>query len=365
MDERKRILQMVKEGKLTVEEALILLEQLEEGKKSGDAAFLTTNVQFTDTKQDSVKWSSLKEKLFDFFDTTVKKIKDLDFHFGTAFEVRHIFQQNNASFQTLDVHIANGSVKVVPWDQTDIRIECEAKVYRAESMEAARQSFSREVFFSIENGYCRFSIPKPFIKTNAIVYLPETTYHSVKARLFNGDIRTERLQTKQLRAKTVNGSITLHGLIVEEAELETVNGSIALLQSSVEEMEAENIHGAIEIRGKYKNIHLRTFSGAIVCENEMKEGAIVSKTVTGSTKLLVPTEARLEGEVRTNLGGLSCEHPNLAIVEEKHEAAQKWVRFTSKQSEQAMLRIYADSKTGSISLHSIGDGSAWKNDLSS
>ncbi|QPA30655.1 DUF4097 family beta strand repeat-containing protein [Thermaerobacillus caldiproteolyticus] len=357
MEEKKRILKMVKEGMLTVEEALTLLEQLEEGKKSGDAAFLTTDVQFTDTKQDSVKSSSLKEKLFDFLDTTVKKIKDLDLHFGTAFEVRHIFQQSDASFGAIDVHIANGNVKVVPWDQRDVRIECEAKVYRAESLEAARQSFLREVFFSIENGYCRFSVPKPFMKTKATVYIPETYYDHVKVRLFNGDIHADRLQARQLRAKTVNGSIALHRLIVEEAELETANGSISLLQSTVQDIEAENVHGLIEINGTYKNVHLRTFSGTMICKNEGKEGTIYTKTVTGNTKLFVPADARLEGEIKTNLGSLSYDHTNLVIVEEKHEAAQKGLQFVSKQTEQPLLRVYADSKTGSISLQSIGDDS--------
>ncbi len=38
MEEKKRILKMVKEGKLTVEEALALLEQLDE-QKSGSELF--------------------------------------------------------------------------------------------------------------------------------------------------------------------------------------------------------------------------------------------------------------------------------------------------------------------------------------
>jgi DUF4097 and DUF4098 domain-containing protein YvlB len=351
MEEKKRILKMVKEGKLTVEEALELLEQLDE-QKSGSELFglLHSSQSDSNSKQHSVKMASLKEKLFDFLDAAVKKVKEFDLSFANAFEVRHIFQQNNVALQEIDVYIANGNIKVVPWDQADVRVECEAKVYRSEALDAAKKSFIEESLFLVQNGHFRFSVAKPFMKTNATIYVPQAHYQDVKCRLFNGDIDIERLHAKEVHIKNVNGSITLQRLFAEEAELETANGAIILEHSEIEEVEAETIHGEIKLDGNYRYARLRTFSGGITYATEREDGVITVKTVTGNIALLLPRDICLEGEMRTNLGGLICQHPSVSPAEEKQETAQKTIRFACENASKPPLHLYADSKAGSVSL---------------
>jgi DUF4097 and DUF4098 domain-containing protein YvlB len=164
MEERKRILDMVKEGKLTVDEALNLLELLESGSQK-QAGELSTSVQFEEAKKEETvnqKVHSAKDKLFDFVDTAFKKIKDfdLDLNFGQSVEVSHIFHHTDVFLKDMDIDVANGSVKIVPWDQKDVRIECEAKVYRVENQDKARQNFLKDVLFTIEGGKLRFHIHK-------------------------------------------------------------------------------------------------------------------------------------------------------------------------------------------------------------
>ncbi len=43
------------------------------------------------------------------------------------------------------MQIANGVVNIVPWADEDIRAECQAKVYRADSQEAARTAFLQHI----------------------------------------------------------------------------------------------------------------------------------------------------------------------------------------------------------------------------
>jgi DUF4097 and DUF4098 domain-containing protein YvlB len=357
MEEKKRILKMVQEGKITVEEALTLLEQLDEQKSNiGSLELLHVAGSHSHSKQHSIKMESLKEKLFDFLDTTVKKVKEFDFSFANAFEVRHIFQQSNVALQNIDVHIANGNIKVVPWDQADVRVECEAKVYRSESLDAARRSFIEESLFLVQNEHFRFSVSKPFMKTNATIYVPQARYQDAKFRLFNGDIGIERLHANELHIKNVNGSITLQRLLAKEAELETANGAIVLEHSAIEEVEAETIHGEIKLNGNYRYVRLRTFSGGITYATEREDGVITGKTVTGNIALFLPRDICLEGEMRTNLGGLICEHPNVSPAEEKQETAQKTIRFACENSSKPPLHICADSKAGSVSLQMMKGG---------
>ncbi|MGK0699959.1 SHOCT-like domain-containing protein [Priestia flexa] len=172
LEKRKQILQMVEEGKLTVDEALTLLNSLEANPEANPepAVNVNTSSQLTpyvgksSSSSSTFKPSSasFKEKLFSFVDQTVKKVKDvdLDFNFGPSFKVQHIFQQTEAYIQAIDIDIANGSVKVKPWGSPDVRIECESDVYKVEGQEQARQAFLKDVLFSIENGKLKFNVQK-------------------------------------------------------------------------------------------------------------------------------------------------------------------------------------------------------------
>lgn len=77
----------------------------------------------------------------------MKKVKevDLDLNFGHSFDVQHIFQFKDNDFSSVELQIANGSVNIVPWEDEDIRAECQAKVYRTDSQEAARDAFLQHI----------------------------------------------------------------------------------------------------------------------------------------------------------------------------------------------------------------------------
>ncbi|WML46956.1 hypothetical protein RCG23_15150 [Neobacillus sp. PS3-34] len=77
-NERKRILKMVEEGKLAVDEALMLLEELEKTQKTMEQKQeeivheLSTAVQFEEAKKDEPihhKFQSAKDKIFEFVDS--------------------------------------------------------------------------------------------------------------------------------------------------------------------------------------------------------------------------------------------------------------------------------------------------------
>ena len=70
-------------------------------------------------------------------------------NFGKHHDINHIFQQTDASINAVDIDIANGNVSILPWDQNDIRVECEAQVYKGETQEEARQNFLQEMVFEV------------------------------------------------------------------------------------------------------------------------------------------------------------------------------------------------------------------------
>ena len=93
-EERKRILKMVEQGTLTVEEALTLIEELDKTSKVNEekqeqlitelSTFVKSDEKQKHGKSSQETFQSTKEKFFEFVDAAVKKIKefDLDLNFG-------------------------------------------------------------------------------------------------------------------------------------------------------------------------------------------------------------------------------------------------------------------------------------------
>lgn len=368
--EKRRILEMVQEGKLTAEEALILLEKLEEDankeevKKETLVTELSTKVNWESSsshKSKTTKTTNVKASILDFVDKAFKKIKDvdLDFNFGASVSVQHIFQHSNVYLTDVDIDVANGSVRLVPWSERDVRVECDAKVYGAESQDEARNTFLQDVVFSIDGGKLRYAVQKKKMKVNATIYLPEASYDSITVRLFNGQIEGEKIRVKEFKAKTANGKITVGSLSTDKFEVETANGHITATDLYSKNVEAETINGTIKLNGSYERADLQSFNGSIIATlDDTKCESLLVKSTTGNVDIVVPANKSIHGDVKTNIGSIQCDLPFLETKEEKSEVVQKYMKFQTKQSSECEpLLIDVETKTGSIVIQEKGASS--------
>ncbi|MFO1444531.1 DUF4097 domain-containing protein [Bacillus sp. Bva_UNVM-123] len=360
LDERKRILKMVEEGKLTVDEALLLLGELDKTNKTVDQKKediiqeISTSVKFEEAKkEDSFNQTihSVKDKIVDFVDTVYKKIKDvdLDFNFGQSVEIAHIFQQSDVYLKDVDIDIANGAVKIIPWEQSDVRIDCHAKVYRVETQDEARMNFLKDVTFSISGQKLRFATQQKWMKIDAVIYIPQTEYNHIKVRLFNGAIESQQLKVESYKAKTANGKISLSNIESNYVDAETANGHINIQKSTIDQLEAETLNGALTIDGDYRKVELQSFNGDVFCAlTGVKSEFVEAKATTGSIELHVPEQVDVQGELKTNLGSFHVNLDGIQVVEEKSEVLQKVMRFQSIKEPENGLKLVADTKTGAI-----------------
>lgn len=362
-EEKKQILKMVEEGKLTAEQALALLQELEKSQKTKEQKEeellneLSTVVKFDEGKKEedsyNYKVHSLKDKIIDFVDSAVKKLKDfdLDFNFGQSVDLSHVFQHGNVELRNLDIDVANGSVHVLPWDQRDVRIECEAKVYRAATQDEARASFIKDIVFNVENGTLHFAAHPKWLKVDAIIYVPKSEYDKVRVRMFNGPIKSENLNARTMKVKTANGKVTTSGLRGIKLEVETVNGKIKVEKSQVVDIDAETINGAIQLEGDFTNVEMQSFNGNASCKLASTFAEYIeAKTVTGGIDISIPEGLSVHGELKSNIGSFSVELDGIQIIEEKSEVVQKSLSFKPTLSGHRPLKLTADSKTGSISV---------------
>jgi DUF4097 and DUF4098 domain-containing protein YvlB len=318
---------------------------------------LSTATNFEEaSKEDSSqgKFQSTKEKIFEFVDSALKKIKDidLDLNFGHSVEISHIFHQGDVHLKDMDIDVANGSVKIAAWDQNDVRVECQAKIYRVDSQDQARQNFLRDVTFAVEGQKLKFTTQQKWMKVDAVVYVPKSQYERVRIRLFNGSISGEELNVEDFRVKTANGKINLERVTGKRAEIETANGSIKLTSSIIDDLEAETIYGAIKLDGNFRKMDTQTFSGNVTYNLSGNRSELISaKAITGTVDIFVPEGVPVNGELKTNLGGFNVKLEGIQILEEKSEMIQKLLRFQSVNHPDRMLKVFADTKTGSITIH--------------
>ncbi|MFA1714188.1 DUF4097 domain-containing protein [Peribacillus frigoritolerans] len=363
-EERKKILEMIQDGKLSAEEAMGLLEELDKASQESEAkeqklqnelSTVVVDKKNEGSNQDTFKKNiqSSKEKIMDFVESAFKKIKetDLDFNFGKSVEVSHIFQHDQDFLNVVDVDIANGKMKIAAWDHNDVRVECQAKVYRVEDIEEARKNFLEEVDFTIENGKLKFKVREKSIKVDTIMYIPRREYEDIHVRMFNGAITAESLRSENFKAKTANGAIHIMQGTGDSCELETGNGMITITDTNFNDLEAETLNGAINADGYFKKLDVQTFNGEVICTNSgMDCDSIHAKSVTGKVQLTLPPGKAIEGELKSNLGSFNVTLEGMTIIEEKSDVVQKVLKFKTVKEEVPVLHVFAETKTAAITV---------------
>ncbi len=381
--DRKRILEMVQEGKLSAQEAIVLLDALENGNaegakeepsnleeqwtgtppqaeskaesNSGSAHGSTQNEQSKSKESgsgDDTFYSQIEqagERIFDFVNTALRKIKDIDWQITQSVEVPHVFQQADEQIERVDIDIANGPVRVIAWEQQEVRVECQAKVYRVEDRDEGRSYFLDNTIFSQDNGMLCFATKSKWMRVETTVYIPKKLFKKIAVRVFNGEMTGELLETEHLIVKTTNGKVDLTGISGKKLDVDTVNGQIKVVDLNADRVEAETVNGAIDLSGCYKKAELKSFNGNIQCTLE-KSGAelIEAKAVTGNIHVNLPDTATIDGEVRSNLGSYKLDLEGINVLHEKKEVIQKQMKFKRNGLDDHTLYLEADTKTGSV-----------------
>lgn len=378
--DRKRILEMVQEGKLSAQEAIILLDALEEGKApapdlkhdgakesqvnsglSGSDRSANQNAgkeSAGDSKKDEDNFykqmENAGERIFDFVNSALRKIKEIDFQFNQSVEIPHVFQQSGEGIDRIDIDVANGRVRVIPWEQEEVRIECQAKVYRAEDREDGRSYFLDNTIFSQDSNLLCFATKSKWMRVETVVYVPQKRYKKVSVRIFNGELTSERLECDDLIVKTTNGKVDLENISGRKLDIETVNGQIKVKESKADEVEAETINGAIDVLVSCKKAELKSFNGNITCTLKDPAKVFEAKAVTGNIHLNVPDTAGVDGELRSNLGSYTLDLQDVNILHEKRDVIQKQMKFKRTGTEGETIHVLADTKTGSVFVTASG-----------
>ncbi|SFQ10421.1 DUF4097 family beta strand repeat-containing protein [Salibacterium halotolerans] len=390
-EERKLILKMVEDGKISPEDGSKLLKAVNDGdgekqteesnqsvsgpdtgasrkeeEKTGPSTETSLPTRVSGRQESRSDWNTDREQekqedhrsgaatgFYDFIDSAVRKIKelDLDFNFGPYQEVHHIFQHKNIEQPSLDISLENGSLEWRPWDEADVKLECDVKVYKSRTQEEARQEFLKETVFEVDDTHLRFYTRTKTMKVDAVLYVPRRTYESLNLYTFNGHLRGKEVKVNSLSAKAVNGSLTIEQPDTMKCHLETVNGPVKVTGGRIDVGDVKTMNGTIELNADIRDLEAESVNGTIDALMRVSQDARAAlSATTGSIFVTVPPEIRTEGHLRTNVGNYNYSLRDMDIHEEKKDFIQKSLRFTSNTEASPRLRLNAQTKTGSISV---------------
>lgn len=367
-EERRLILQMVAEGKITPEEGVRLLEALEGGtvegqrRETGRAA----GSEAADSAAAGVGRPGAKvavtvesgagpETGAEFGEGMARmglEIGQKMAHVGSGIagevmKLLEIFPWAGAEFtdhlvregefrgegpREVSVELANGRLIVEGWDGPGWRLQVDT---RARGRQAHRATDL--VTVEADENSLRVRSARFFggnYSASGLLKLPPGEYH-LRGVTSNGRIEARSLRCRVLDLETSNGRIEVEDVEGDRVELDTSNGAI-VARLSARRLEATTSNGSIKVEAR-----------------AVREDTYELKTSNGSIKLICPDPAAgYRIDATTSLGGIEVELPGLPRQVARGPGARAQLHVVTPGFEAKECRLEARLRTscGSVTV---------------
>lgn len=257
-EEKKLILNMLKEGKISDEEALRLLEAIGEKEKPSNAKF--------DFKSEEKKFEKKASQFMNNFTTGVENflgkiqegISNIDINLeGVNFSSDKYSQKTEKKFTLSDVSYdtqieisnINGKIEAETWDEE--YGELVASISYDDKKISGDYEFIKEIR---EDNKIKFIVNSnegnngsKYFDVKFVLYLPKGKVESILLESVNGKVTTKDLVANTLEQRTVNGKIISVNNNVSNVHLETVNGKVEVDGGTSNNLIVDVVNGKISI----------------------------------------------------------------------------------------------------------------------
>lgn len=305
-DEKKLILKMLKEGKISEDEAITLLDAIKTKKNTRDEKFYKLESSFIDKFVKAVDKIGAKSQ---------EVIENLDFedlskniNFGSTFSqsAERLNAENIIAVENPDVLIKNsGDISIRTWE--DDSIETRAKINFDEKLISQNFQFLKvtreENKITIEPNYSEKNL-KHF-NMNIVVMLPKKLYNSIEIESNPKSVQIDDLETKALKISSVNAKISINNLKADLCEIKTINGKIQVNSISGENLLISTKNGKINLEDlSSKNCDLKTINGPVFVAGVKSEAEkLMAFTSNGNISISLkniykPVKAKIENQYK-------------------------------------------------------------------
>ena len=381
-NERQRILELVEKGTISAQEAITLLEALEQPGKS-------TQHVMNDVSKETQSFSNEKEPLFeekskdgdkkkddfmkyfqdemqdfrkdltqigslfmDMMNTAVKKVKEFDVAspFGDKIEFTHTEEVAAANVDNIIVELPNGNFSLESSEGETIQVICKVKApLMNEREEETRNHFLEQFVVKGEAQSLRILSQLKLVQVNVKVLVPKDKLEKLSVRLMNGSVSLQDTEFEELKVKTLNGAIKGTKFNFGKAEVDSSNGSIELTNVRGKDLEAETLNGRVYLDGALDEVEAKSVNGHVVVTTcSTNSSKIKAQTVAGAVELYVPRTISLSGKVVTNFGKVDVGIQDVSKMESQDQFLSKVVRFDKEVENANRLFIEGESKTGAV-----------------
>ncbi|WP_155591997.1 DUF4097 family beta strand repeat-containing protein [Lysinibacillus cavernae] len=381
-NERQRILELVEKGTISAQEALTLLEALEQSGKSTQSVMndVSKETQSSPTEKESLFEEKQKDgdkkkedymkyfqdemqdfrkdltqigSLFmDMMNTAVKKVKEFDVAspFGDKIEFTHTEEVAAANVDNIIVELPNGNFSLESSEGDTIQVICKVKApLMNDSEEETRNHFLEQFVVKEDERSLRILSQLKLVQVNVKVLVPKDKLEKLSVRLMNGSVSLQDTEFEELKVKTLNGAIKGTKFNFGKAEVDSSNGSIELTNVRGKDLEAETLNGRVYLDGALDEVEAKSVNGHVVVTTcSTNSSKIKAQTVAGSVELYVPRTISLSGKVVTNFGKVDVGIQDVSKMESQDQFLSKVVRFDKEVENANRLFIEGESKTGAV-----------------
>nr|WP_075573452.1 DUF4097 family beta strand repeat-containing protein [Ezakiella massiliensis] len=297
--ERELILEMLKDGKITNDEALKLLDAIGENK-SQEKKNKSSNKVFDDSFVDKVTDSI--SKIGTKTEEAIKKLNLDNLWEGISVNIGSCFEDLNArtrqeynhdlnedgEVKGIDVENIRGRLDVITDLSDQIKVEIDIKYDERDNKN------NKNDYYDIYLEGDTLKVKPKFKKYKADSYisdirltLPKRNFEEIKLENVSGCIEAEGLNADEADIEAVSGKVMVKNSKMDKANIEAVSGKVEIENISGTNLNASTVSGKVvadEI--DYKNAYLETVSGKIEID-DIKNSAerIDIEVVSGSINL--------------------------------------------------------------------------------
>lgn len=352
-DEKKLILKMLQEGKITEDEAITLLDSIKDKKKA-----TRTNTDFdslinkiSETASKIGKKSQEMVSNFDFEDfTNMFTVTD------QKNKAERLASENIIGLENPSLYVENqsGKIKIYSWDNEEIQVTADVSYddrFIADTYDFISIRREDDKVY-IEPNYD--SVSGRYFSINLSIALPEKHFKEISLKSTNANLEIEDVKADSLLVKTINAKISGKNIEAKEGEVSSTNARISLENLSGDKLQIKTTNGKIDIKDiDYLDLEMKTTNGSLVVANlGARTESIYAKTSNGNISIALKNIFKpIKAKMKNNFKGLEASYFADSIFTNFVTEDKVMVAYTDGYDENAdRLDIEATTTMGNINI---------------
>lgn len=371
MEERRMILRMLEEGKITAEEAEALLSALGDGPTGSESEpqedpwvrlekmgeDFASKVEVAVERFSRSLEQSVGEKL-----TKLPRIL-VKFPF-LGFEETQEFTKvvrgpvGEGAVLPVDLSNANGTIRLQGWSEDYYQLTV------VQRLKGRDRDLLRSRLYEVDwednavRDEFRLAVPNYPDRSIALhLMVPEGRTYEVKLSAQNGSLRVENLKGTTLELETINGSTGLRSVKARSLKGRVGNGSCVLEGVEAEQIRHEVGNGSYRLAVAAQAVDLATTNGSINLRVDDVRGlcAYRLRTTNGSIKVNLPSRVDLgvSLDLQASVGRVSADLGSLEIAQQERKGGGAVLKARSADLNALgdQFHLEAECVSGSISVN--------------